>query len=252
MIHSISPSWPAPANIRAFTTTRHGGISSSPYDSLNLGLHVNDDSQKVLHNRQYVYLAEKVPAEPFWLNQTHSTNVIDISQQKYNQSSDQAIINTDGSYTCHANKVSVVLTADCLPVLFCSSAGNEVAATHAGWRGLCNGILENTVDFFRCPATEILVWLGPAIGPQRFEVGLEVKQQFEIQDPNANFAFQLIDYTKQKYLANLYLLAKQRLIKRGITQIYGGEYCTYSQNNLFYSYRRDKQTGRMASMIWFE
>lgn len=246
-MENIYPYWPAPKNIRALTTIRQGGVSLQPYQSMNLANHVGDDELAVITNRQQIILQEKVPSSLAWLIQTHSTEVIDISSL----TAFDTPLHADASYSCSANVVSVVLTADCLPVLFCSSSGDQVAAAHAGWRGLCGGILENTVKHFDCPTSKIMAWLGPAIGPQAFEVGIEVKQAFTQHDAKANVAFQLSKPIEQKYLANLYLLAKQRLLQLGITQIYGGEYCTYQQSERFFSYRRDKQTGRMASMIWF-
>lgn len=240
----ILPTWPAPQNIRALTTTRQGGGSNAPFSSLNLGSHVGDNINHVIANRKQVICANHLPNEPLWLNQTHSTHVINLSH--YHS------IDADASYINQAMTVSAVLTADCLPVLFCSQSGDEVASAHAGWRGLCDGILENTVHHFQCEPSKIMAWLGPAIGAQKFEVGAEVKAQFEAHDCKASLAFHLIHSESKKYLADLYLLARQRLQKLGVTQIYGGEYCTYSQTDLFYSYRREKQTGRMASMIWFE
>jgi len=244
MIKAIYPNWPAPDNVHALTTTRQIGRSLAPYHSLNLGSHVSDDINHVLENRAIVVQSEGLPTEPIWLNQTHSTNVIDTNNYQSNDA--------DASYSQQKNVVSAVLTADCLPVLFCSLQGNEIAAAHAGWRGLCHGILGNTISHFKCQPAQIMAWLGPAIGPQKFEVGAEVKAQFEAYDSNASHAFQLINITQQKYLADLYLLARQRLSKLGLTHIYGGDYCTYSQSELFYSYRRQPQTGRMASLIWFE
>ncbi|WVD61199.1 peptidoglycan editing factor PgeF [Orbus mooreae] len=244
MIKAIFPNWSAPSNVRAFTTTRQGGVSAVPYNSLNLGSHVGDSLPDVINNRSKLVTAMQIPEEPIWLNQTHSTRVIDTICY---QTTD-----ADGSYSHQARAVSVVLTADCLPVLFCSKFGNEVAAAHAGWRGLCDGILENTVSRFNCSRSQIIAWLGPAIGPSKFEVGEEVKAQFMAHDSEAEQAFKLIPTSQQKYLANLYLLATQRLQKLGITLIYGGDFCTYSQSDLFYSYRRERETGRMASVIWFE
>lgn len=244
MVSVIYPNWSAPKNVHAFTTTRLGGISGSPYDSLNLGSHVGDALADVIDNRAKLVNAMQIPSEPVWLNQTHSTRCINTINY---QSTD-----ADASYNPQKNAVSVVLTADCLPVLFCSQLGNEVAVAHAGWRGLCDGVLENTVTHFNCATSQVIAWLGPAIGPDKFEVGEEVKAQFTAHDADASLAFRPINSMPTKYLANLYLLAKQRLQKLGITQIYGGDFCTYSQNDLFYSYRREKQTGRMASIIWFE
>lgn len=255
MIKSIYPYWSAPKNIRAFTSTRIGGVSKAPYDSLNLGSRTADNLTDVCQNRQRIIEAEHIPSEPYWLNQTHSNKVLDISliplqapSGIINQNEAQA----DASYTSQAKQVSVVLTADCMPVLFCSIKGDEVAAAHAGWRGLCNGILEETVKKFSCPVNEILAWLGPAISQQKFEVGEEVKQAFEQVDAKASAAFKLINANQQKYLANLYLIAKQRLQAMGILKIFGGDYCTFIEQDKFFSYRRDQTTGRMATMIWFE
>lgn len=251
MITPIYPDWNAPKNVHALTSTRLGGVSLPPYHSLNLGTHVGDKLEHVLLNRTRIIQAKHIPAQPQWLNQTHSNNVVNLSHNEIIQSN-QKIIHADGAYTQQTKQVCVVLTADCLPVLFCSKNGDEVAAAHAGWRGLCHGILENTVQHFQCDPNDILAWFGPAIGPDRFEVGQEVKDQFEAQHSDAASAFTLIDPINKKYLANIYQLAQQRLNRLGITKISGGEYCTYRQSDLFYSYRREKQTGRMASIIWFE
>lgn len=248
MIKSIYPYWPAPSNVRAFTSTRIGGVSLPPFDSLNLGSRTGDDLNNIVENRNRLIQAEKVPSEPYWLNQTHSTTVLDITKVK--PAINATRFEADGSYTKQANQVSVVLTADCMPVLFCSVKGDQVAAAHAGWRGLCHGILEETAKKFQCNTNEILVWLGPAISAQKFEVGIEVKKQFEEYDANAHHAFKLIE--GEQYLADLYMIAKQRLNAIGITQIYGGNYCTYTERDLFYSYRRENKTGRMTTMIWFE
>jgi polyphenol oxidase len=256
MIKSIYPNWPAPQNIRAFTTTRIGGISLPPFGSLNLGSRTGDDLNNIIENRRRIIKGENIPSEPHWLNQTHSTTVLDISKIQVKPATgmigDTEQLEADGSYTTRANQVSVVLTADCMPVLFCSAEGKQVAAAHAGWRGLCHGILEETAKKFKCNTNEILVWLGPAISVQKFEVGVEVKKQFEEYNQNAHHAFKLIDAKQQKYLADLYMIAKQRLNAIGISQIYGGNYCTHTEHDLFYSYRRENKTGRMATMIWFE
>ncbi|WP_392561713.1 peptidoglycan editing factor PgeF [Orbus sturtevantii] len=244
MLKAVYPNWPAPDNIRALTTTRQGGRSTAPYHSLNLASHVGDDLNHIIENRMLVKQSEGLPSEPIWLNQIHSTKVIDLAN--YHS------VDADGSYSQQKKVISAVLTADCLPVLFCSQQGDEIAAAHAGWRGLCQGILENSVRHFKCQPSQIMAWLGPAIGPLKFEVGAEVKAQFEFYDSEASNAFQLVEQTQQKYLADLYLLARQRLTKLGLQHIYGGEHCTYSESELFYSYRRQSQTGRMASLIWFE
>ncbi|MCX8641066.1 peptidoglycan editing factor PgeF [Gilliamella sp. B3781] len=255
MIKSISPYWPAPKNIRAFTTTRKGGVSLAPFESLNLGSRTGDDLDHVAENCRRLIKAEQIPSEPYWLNQTHSTVALDITEVEL-QPAIGMIANdrfeADASYTRQAKQVSVVLTADCMPVLFCSVNGDEVAAAHAGWRGLCNGILEQTIKKFSCPKNQILAWMGPAISAKKFEVGGEVKAQFEAIDPQAEQAFTLINQTEQKYLADLYLIARQRLTAMGINKIFGGNFCTFTEQDLFFSYRRENRTGRMASMIWFE
>ncbi|OCG22158.1 peptidoglycan editing factor PgeF [Gilliamella apicola] len=253
---SIYPYWTAPKNIHAFTTTRTGGVSLAPFASLNMGNRTGDNLEHIVENRRRIIQTEQIPSEPYWLTQIHSTIALDISQIALqppmgNINSHQSF-EADASYTNQPKQVSVVLTADCMPVLFCTTKGDEVAAAHAGWRGLCNGILEETVKKFSSPPSKIIAWMGPAISAKKFEVGIEVKQQFEEVDPKAQIAFRLIDSTEQKYLANLYLIAKQRLQALGITQIFGGDYCTYTEQDKFFSYRRENNTGRMATMIWFD
>lgn len=236
-LHFIQPIWPAPHNVRALQSTRRGGLSSAPYNSLNLGDHVNDLPLNVAKNRQL--LSQYLPNEPLWLNQTHGITVAshgtDCSPQ------------ADAIMSVERGEVCVVMTADCLPVLLCNTKGTVVAAVHAGWRGLCDGVIEAALSAMNVPANTIMAWLGPAIGPQSFEVGAEVRAAFMAKDNDASFAFQ----TKgEKYLANIYQLAKMRLNKLGIHQIYGGEYCTVSDEELFFSYRRDGVTGRMGTFIW--
>jgi len=237
----IQPDWPLPAGVHAWSSTRLGGHSPAPYTSLNLGDHVGDLPELVAANRQQLVSAGQLPHMPLWLEQVHSTDVLRLSGQ--------AIMDrrADAVYTDKAATVCAIMTADCLPVLFCSQAGDEVAAAHAGWRGLCAGVLENTLAQFRAAPENISVWLGPAIGPQCFEVGGEVRQAFMAVMPQADAAF--LPYG-EKYLADIYLLARQRLQSAGITQIYGGDRCTQTESDSFFSYRRDKVTGRMASMIW--
>jgi YfiH family protein len=185
-----------------------------------------------------------LPNEPIWLTQTHSTIAVEAIPEHAEQTA-------DASYTDTVNRVCVVLTADCLPLLICNSRGTKVAAIHAGWRGLAGGIIENTLEKLALPGSELLVWLGPAIGPQKFEVGNDVYDAFIAQDESARMAF--IPKAHDKWLANLYLLATQRLNKLGVTAIYGGDYCTHTQSDLFFSYRRDHgKTGRMASAIWIQ
>lgn len=235
----IFPDWPAPTQVKALQTTRLDGYSSGPYKSLNLGEHVGDDPLLVAANRQR--LSAFLPSEPVWMHQVHGTNVIDAAQAGCLQEADGAFANAPDTVCC-------VMTADCLPVLLCDRAGTVVAAAHAGWRGLLHGVVEATVASMRVPASELLAWLGPAIGPQAFEVGSEVRESFMNVHGNAEHAF--APQPNGKWLADIYLLARQRLQGAGVTQIYGGEFCTYSDAARFFSYRRDRVTGRMASLIW--
>lgn len=239
----ISPSWNAPRHIHAFTTVRTSGVSQVPFDSFNLGDHVGDNPSDVAKNRALLVEKFQLPHAPVFLTQTHSTRVIRLPYHGTD-------LEADAVYTNEPNQVCLVMTADCLPVLFVSKDGKEIAATHAGWRGLCDGVLEATVAEFTCPRSEISVWLGPAIGAKAFQVGSEVIEQFCAFDPRAEEAFIEDASTSGKFLGNLYQIATQRLNKLGITEISGGEHCTFSENELFFSYRRDKQTGRMATLIW--
>nr|WP_172460408.1 peptidoglycan editing factor PgeF [Phocoenobacter uteri] len=241
----IQPSWDIPKHIQAFTTLRTGGESLFPFDSLNLGDHVGDDPIAVANNRKRLLLSQNLPNPPIYLTQTHSTRVITLPYSGDN-------LEADAVYTHQPNQVCLVMTADCLPVLFCNKEGTEVAAAHAGWRGLCDGILEETVKKFQSLASEISVWLAPAISQKAFQVGDDVREQFCDVDPQAISAFKADPNEKGKYFADLYQLATQRLNTLGITQISGGEHCTYSEKNKFFSYRRDGQTGRMASLIWIK
>ncbi len=244
-ITALSPNWDTPHGVKVFSTTRQGGVSLPPYDSFNLGDHVGDDKTAVQNNRLLLTEQLGLPQFPLFLTQTHSTRVI---QLPYAGDDTKA----DAVYTREKNQVCLVMTADCLPVLFCTRQGDEVAAAHAGWRGLCDGILEQTISYFQASPTEMMAWFAPAIGPTAFQVGQEVVDQFVALDPNALSAFTPDPVNNGKYYGNLYQLATQRLQKLGITHIYGGEHCTYRQAEDFFSYRRDGQTGRMASLIWFE
>jgi YfiH family protein len=236
----IEPTWPAPSNVHAFSTTRLGGKSSGPYRSLNLAAQVGDEPDAVAYNRQL--LEQALPHAPAWLTQMHGTNVVHAEAV-------QSPVEADAAVTRKQGVVPVVLTADCLPVLFCDRAGTVVAAAHAGWRGLCNGVLENTLAAMECSTQDIYAWLGPAIGPTAFEVGEEVRAAFIAHDPQASLAFVEAEQTG-KWLGNLYLLARQRLDKALVASITGGEYCTYTEAATFFSYRRDKVCGRMATLIW--
>lgn len=235
----IVPDWPTPPNVRALQTTRLGGISEGPYASLNLGDHVADDPMRVAANRQR--LTPWLPSEPLWLRQVHGTAVVHAEQAG-------CLPQADAAVTGATNAVCVVMTADCLPLLICDRSGSKVAAVHAGWRGLQAGVIEAAVTQMKVQSADLMVWLGPAIGPQAFEVGAEVRQAFVSQHAEAERAF--VPAGDGKWLANLYLLARQRLETMGIFAIYGGDLCTYTDAQRFFSYRRDGVTGRMASMIW--
>lgn len=237
----IIPDWPAPPNVRALQTTRQGGRSANAYASLNLGTHVGDTSSSVAQNRQL--LSPLLPDEPIWLNQVHGVEVVDTSH-----ASDWP--RADACIATRSNAVCVVMTADCLPVLFCDDAGTVVGAAHAGWRGLCAGILEQTVCAMHVPPQGLLAWLGPAIGPQAFEVGDEVRSAFLARQSHSASAFN--ERPGGKWLADIYQLARLRLAAVGVTRIYGGNFCTFSDSERFYSYRRDGETGRMGTFIWME
>jgi len=243
MSNFFIPEWPVPSNIKSIQTLRSGGKSEGSHYSFNLATHVNDDINAVNFNR--ALLNQHLPNVPFWLNQTHSSNVVELPA---------SILNADASFTKDKYIVCVVQTADCLPLLVTNIKGTIVAAIHAGWRGLLNGVIENTLHKMNLPANELLVWLGPAISQNHFEVGCDVKNSFCEKHYEAEKAFQSI--SKQKWLADIYVLAKIRLHAYGVTQIYGAsmtdDYCTYAQHEDYFSYRRDGETGRMASLIWIE
>lgn len=236
----ITPDWPAPANVKALQTTRHGGVSTGVYASLNLGDHVKDDAQHVAANRQL--LSAYMPSEPVWLNQVHGIRVI-------NAALSSCLESADASFTTRKQVVCVTMTADCLPVLLCDHAGTAVAAVHAGWRSLCDGVIEATVAAMSVPADQLMAWLGPAIGPEAFEVGSEVRAQFMAKDAQAESAFKA---KSDKWLGDLYTIAQQRLQRLGVTEVYGGGRCTFSEPETFFSFRRDGDTGRMGTFIWIE
>ena len=239
----IIPDWPAPGNIRATVSTRRGGYSKPPFDGFNLGDHVGDESDAVNKNRRLLNEALSLPGEPAWLEQIHTTNVVNAAKVN-------SPVRADASFTAEKNMVCVVMTADCLPVFFCSEDGSEVAVVHAGWRGLAAGVLEATVKKLKSPAKEIMAWMGPAIGPEYFEVGGEVRDAFMKQNPATENAFS--KNQNGKWLADIYSLARVRLEQVGVRNISGGDFCTYKNAEQFYSYRRDGKTGRMASLIWIK
>lgn len=237
----LSAQWPAAKHVHTLISTRQGGVSLPPFDQFNLSQHVGDDPIHVAANR--AQLQSQLPSPPVWLKQVHGRTVIEAASAL-----NLPPVEADASYTRHADIVCTVLTADCLPVLFSDRQGSVIAAAHAGWRGLYAGVLEATLTAMQCAPTDILVWLGPAIGPDAFEVGAEVYDAFIAQNHHHASAFHAIG--QGQYLANLYQLARIRLQAAGIIQLYGGNFCTVIERERFFSYRRDGQTGRMASLIW--
>ncbi len=235
----IVPAWPAPPNVRALVTTRQGGVSSGAYGSLNLGMRSGDDVRLVADNR--ARLRQELPAEPLWLRQVHGTTVVDASLVSGEPEA-------DASFARKPEKVCAVLTADCLPVLLCDTEGTTVAVAHAGWRGLCAGVIEQTVQAMGRPGAALLAYLGPAIGALVYEVGSEVREAFLAKDAQAAEAF--TPGKLGKFYADLYALARQRLARAGVSRIFGGGYCTYTEGERFFSYRRDGACGRMASLVW--
>lgn len=236
----LQPDWPAPARVRTCVTTRLGGVSRAPFDTLNLGDHVGDDPAAVAENRMRLHQA--LGCRPAWLSQVHGIAVVEADPSR--------VMQADASWTATSGVACAVMTADCLPALFCDRAGTRVAAAHAGWRGLANGVLEATVQTLAVPPAELLVWLGPAIGPAAFEVGAEVREVFIDQHAAAVEAFRP-SANSGRWLADLYALARIRLAAQGINAVYGGGECTFSDPR-FYSYRRAAHTGRFASLIWLE
>ncbi len=238
----LLPDWNVPKHVHAAMSLRTGGVSYGLYQSLNPALHVGDDEKAVVENRRLLQQRLNLPSEPIWLEQTHSATVIEASADVLNSK-----INADASFTWQSSVVCAVLTADCLPVLLCSKDGEKVAAIHAGWRGLYSGIISNTVAAMQ--TTDLTAWLGVAIGACCFEVGSEVRNAFVIKNKQFAKAFKQTA-TPEKYLADIYQLASIELRLNNISNIYGGQYCSVCDAENFYSYRRDKQTGRMATLIW--
>ncbi len=239
----LTPAWPVPSRVRALSTYRGGGCSRPPYDSFNLACHVGDDPSAVATNRRSLQQLAGLPAQPCWLHQVHGTALVDAGQAAEG-------VSADGAFTRVAGEVCAVLTADCLPLLLCERHGHSVAALHCGWRGLAAGIIEQALVTLAAAGDEFLAWLGPAIGPAAFVVGEEVRQAFVDHDPAATAAFTA--GAAGRWHADLYALARQRLAAHGVQQVYGGERCTWHEQDEFFSYRRDGVTGRMATLIWME
>ncbi|MFA0158693.1 peptidoglycan editing factor PgeF [Vibrio sp. 10N.261.46.A3] len=243
----IIPNWNAPKNVKAFASTRFDGFSTGAYQGLNLGTHVGDDASLVENNRAWLKQHANMPAAPVWLNQTHSTDVVTVLHPTAD------ILDADGAFTTAKGVVCSAMTADCLPVILTDTKGTQVAAVHAGWRGLAGGILENAVAKFSNLGSDnkIIAWLGPSIGKQAFEVGDDVLEAFVRFDPQAKLAFEA-KAEPGKWLANMSQLATQRLNKVGVTSVTDSNLCTFADADAFYSYRRDGITGRQATFIWLE
>ncbi|ROM95968.1 peptidoglycan editing factor PgeF [Pseudomonas brassicacearum] len=240
MIDWLIPDWPVPAGVKACVTTRAGGVSLAPFDSLNLGDHVDDNPEAVSENRRR--LTDHFSIQPAWLQQVHGITVA--------YADPTAVATADASWTATPGIACTAMTADCLPALFCDRAGTRVAAAHAGWRGLAAGVLEATVESLAVEPAEVLVWLGPAIGPKAFEVGPEVREAFVRQLPETDQAF-VPSHNAGKFMADIYTLARLRLAACGVTAVYGGGFCTVTDPR-FFSYRRSPRTGRFASLVWLE
>lgn len=239
----LVPDWPAPPRVRAFVTTRAGGVSEGEYASMNLGATSGDRPGDVERNRRIV--GGLLPAAPRWLAQVHGAEVAHLDAL-----APDAIAKADAAVARRAGEVCTVLTADCMPVLLCDQAGRRVAIAHAGWRGMSAGVIENAVRAMDAPAESILAWMGPAIGPEAFEVGPEVREAFVAGDPGAGTAFH--SHREGKFLADLYALARRRLARAGVAHVHGGDFCTFRERDRFFSYRREKKSGRMGAFIWIE
>jgi YfiH family protein len=239
----LVPKWPVPGRVRAFVTTRAGGVSQGEYASMNLGHSSGDRERDVQRNRAIVRAL--LPSDPVYLAQVHGTTVADLDGPRGEERP-----RADAAVTRVPGHVAVVLTADCLPVFFADRNGSRVGVAHAGWRGLAAGVLESTLAMLALPARDVVAWMGPAIGPGAFEVGPEVKAAFERFDPAAATAFR--PGVPGKYMADLYALARQRLERASVQEIHGGGFCTHREAQRFFSYRRVKESGRMGAFIWIE
>lgn len=234
----ITPNWPAPDHIKAFSSTRVGGISSGLYGAMNLGAHVGDDPKCVLTNRQRLKSDLMLPNEPVWLEQIHSTRILNA---------DLPIVSSaDGTFSRANQTVCVVMSADCLPLLLTNQAGDQVAAVHVGWRGMANGIIEQAVSLFDCEPSQIIAWAGPCIGPNYFEIDVDTRNELG----GSECAYS--SFKNNRLLANLHLLCQQRLSNTGVTNFSHSHACTHTDKERFFSYRRDGQCGRMASVIWID
>lgn len=239
----IEADWPAPTNVRAVASTRVGGVSVGPYASLNLGAHVGDDASAVSENRLRLRTTLGLTRDPLWLNQVHGTAVVEAVPH-------DAPPTADASFACSPGQVCAVLTADCLPVLFCDRDGTRVAAAHAGWRGLAGGVIESALRAMGVAPDRVLAWLGPAIEQDAFEVGAEVREQFLARSADNELVFR--PNARGRWQADLYDLARRDLARLGVTQVFGGGFRCYADRDRFFSYRRDGTTGRMATLVWMK
>jgi YfiH family protein len=251
----IRAQWPAPSHVHAFTTTRHGGFSKPPFDGFNLGAYAGDELEAVLQNRRV--LDALLPQSPYWIKQVHGTRVVKV--QGSNPGIHENVVEADASFTQTPQTVLSILAADCMSVLLTNQAGTAIAAAHAGWRGLCEGVLENTVALFLQEQSELadrlIAWIGPSISVKHYEVGSEVRDAFLRAAEHRGHTLSDSCFEKsinaQRYMADLPRIAKERLHAMGVKQVFGGDLCTYSEPERFYSYRRQNPTGRFASLIWF-
>ncbi|MBJ6138645.1 peptidoglycan editing factor PgeF [Marinobacter litoralis] len=244
----LRPDWPASVAVQALSTTRKGGVSQMPWHSLNLGSHVGDNPANVTENRQRLAALMGVEAGQIgWLNQVHGTRVVELVGDNLNDCPD-----ADASFTREQGVVCAILTADCLPVILADRDGEVVGAAHAGWRSLCGGVLENLIRAMAVEPSRLIAWFGPSIGPTNFEVGPEVRAAFVEQQAEAEYAFSEQSARPGHFVADIYELARLRLSRAGVSEVFGGGLCTVNDAERFYSYRRDGQTGRMATLIWLD
>jgi len=234
------PDWPAPARVRAWVSERAGGASAGAYATLNLATHVGDAPERVVENRARLVAAAALPAEPVWLEQVHGATVLDLDRD--------ALAPADGAVTARVGVVCAVLTADCLPVLLADRAGRRVGVAHAGWRGLLNGVLPAAVRALRTAPAELVAWLGPAISAVAYEVGADVRDAYLERAPEAASCFAANE--RGRWQADLYALARASLGAAGVTDVYGGEFCTFGEDERFFSHRREAPCGRIATLIW--
>ncbi|MFJ4145429.1 peptidoglycan editing factor PgeF [Pseudomonas sp. NPDC089734] len=236
----LIPDWPAPAQVKSCITTRSGGVSQAPFDRFNLGDHVGDSPDAVASNRQF--LSSRLGVQPAWLSQVHGIVVAHADPS--------LTVEADASWTDTPGVACTIMTADCLPALFCNRDGTRVAAAHAGWRGLAAGVLEETARSLKVAPDEVMVWLGPAIGQPSFEVGPEVRETFIATHPQTVEAF-IPSVNAGRFMADIYALARLRLAAYGVSSVYGGGLDTFTDSR-FFSYRRRSSTGRFASLIWID